>query len=92
MAGTVVGSLWVVGGQSCPDVPLEGTLLVPAATFNSLATNGSLLLSAEASPTVSAAACQDSIIEVRVQVCLPADPARPHRQRRLGRVRDRVWR
>jgi len=67
IAGTVVGSLWVVGGQSCSDAPLEAMLLVPAATFNGLAVNGSSLLSVEASPTVSAAACAKSIIEVRVQ-------------------------
>jgi len=61
VGGTLVSTLWVVGGAACPATPSVASLIVPAATFNAAAAKGVVVITVEASGAVSAAACGNSV-------------------------------
>ena len=65
--GGSVGNLFVAGGGDCPASPDRATLIIPAATWNALASETTATVRLEAPATVGAGECASwAIITVRV--------------------------
>ena len=67
MNGVGIGTVFQTGGQDCPMTPNTASITVPAATFNTAAASGSILIQITATVNVNPTLCSgSSYVQVKI--------------------------
>jgi Zn-dependent metalloprotease len=69
------GLVFQLGGIDCASTPIRGSLIIPAATWNSFASSGAITITVAPTPFVSGGDCNGSSVGLRVQYLRPVADA-----------------